>query len=215
LAVDPQTIVGWLRRLLALDTSVFDEIKGNPTSTIPAVAVVAISIFLSGIGGWLWWMVEDYPNSDDILLKSALLGSLLAIAIWHIVWLGVVYILLTQFFRERVFLEQLLRVMGVAMAPMALTLLMWVPEVSLAIGVAALVLSFGLVHIAVQRVTTADPARVLIANFGGFLIWAAVMTLLVSEQNQYAPGVFLFDAFAEVVSDYIDLANELRDITGP
>ncbi|HXH23070.1 MAG TPA: YIP1 family protein [Dehalococcoidia bacterium] len=210
MAVDPQTILGWLRRLARLDTSVFDDIRGNPTSTIPAVIVVSVAILLSGIGGWLWWMVKDLPESGDVLLKSAVIGSLLAIAIWHIVWLGIVYILLTQFFRERVFLEQLLRVMGVSMSPLALGVLMWVPEISFAIGIATLVLAFGLSVIAIQRVTTADAARVLVSSFAGFVVWASVLTLLASSTNQYAPGVFLFDVPAETAADLF----EARDLVG-
>lgn len=213
MAVVPQTILGWLQRLLTLDTSVFDDIRGNPTSTIPAVVVVSASVLLSGIGGWLWWMFQDYPESGDIFLKSALLGSLLAIALWHIAWLGIVYLLLTQFFRERVFLEQLLRVMGVAMAPLALTVLMWVPEVSLAVAIAAIVLTFGLASIAIQRVTTADPARVLVANLAGFLVWSVVLTLMVSENNQNAPGIFLFNAPAQVAGGYFDVVEEFRNLT--
>ncbi len=208
MAVDPQTILGWLRRLIALDTSVFDEIKGNPTSTIPAVAVVSVSIFLSGVGGWLWWVVKGYPDSGDVLVKSVLLGSVLGIALWHILWMFLVYIILTQFFRERVFLEQLLRVMGVAMAPLSLTLLMWVPQVSLALGFAPLVLAFGLSLIAISRVTTADPARVLAASFGGFVAWAVIMSLLVSSTNLYAPGVFLMEAPADAKADFVDFARD-------
>jgi len=215
LAVDPQTILGWLRRLIALDTSVFDEIKGNPTSTIPAVAVVVVSVLLSGVGGWLWWAIQDYPESSDVFIKSAVLGSLLAIALWHIAWLGIVYLLLTQFFRERVFLEQLLRVMGVSMAPLSLGLFMWIPEVSLAIGISALVLAFGLACISIQRVTTADAAHVLVANLAGFMVWAGVLTLLVNETNPYAPGVFLFDRPAEVADSFFEFREQLGDILEP
>jgi hypothetical protein len=214
LAVDHQTILTWLRRLLYLDTTVFDEIKGNPSSTIPAVIVAAVAILLSGVGGWLWWMVEGLGGSGDVFLKSTLFGSLLAIAIWGIGWVLIVFLLLTQFFREKVFLEQLLRVMGVAMAPMALGILLFVPGISLAVGIASLALAFGLSCIAVQRVTTADAARVLVANLAGFLVWSSVLTLLVSASNQYAPGVFLYNAPAQAASDYFDLSKQLKDITG-
>jgi hypothetical protein len=207
LAVDPQTILVWLRRLASLDTTVFDDIRGNPTATIPAVIVVAAAVLLSGIGGWLAWVVQGYPNQGDVFLKSALLGSLLASAIWGIGWVLIIYILLTQFFRERVFLEQLLRVMGVAMAPLALSIFMWIPQVSLAIGLASLALTFALTSLAIQRVTTADPARVLVANFAGFLVWCVILTLLVSVRNQYAPGVFLFNAPFDAGADYYDALN--------
>jgi hypothetical protein len=212
LAVDPQTILSWMRRLLALDTSVFDDVRGNPTATIPAVIVVSVAILLMGLGGWFWWMVQGFGDSGTIFVKSALIGSALSIAVWHVGWLLIVYLLLTQFFRERVFLEQLLRVMGVAMAPLALGILLWVPEVSLAIGLASLALAFGLSTIAIQRVTTADAARVLVANLAGFFVWATVMTLFVSDTSQLAPGVFLYDAPATVGKAYFDQINQLKDI---
>jgi hypothetical protein len=215
LAVDPQTILAWLRRLVALDTTVFDEIRGNPTSTIPAVLIVAVAIFLSGVGGWLWWLVEGFGNADDIFVKSALFGSALSVLIWHVGWLLVVYVLLTQFFRERVFLEQLLRVMGLAMAPLALGVFMFVPELSLAIGISSLALAFGLATIAIQRVTTADAARVLVSNLVGFLVWSTVMTLLVSDTKQLAPGVFLYDAPAAVGKVYFDQIDKIKDIVNP
>jgi hypothetical protein len=202
LAVDPQTIVGWLRRLVSLDTTVFDEIRGNPTATIPAVIIVAVSVLLSGFGGWFWWMARGYDGAGDVFVKSTLLGSILAVALWHIAWFGIVLFLLSMVFRERVFLEQLLRVMGVAMAPLGL-------------GVASLVLAFGLAVIATQRVTTADPAKVLAANLAGFFVWASVLTLLVSANNQYAPGIFLYNAPADAASNLFDRIHQLKDITGP
>jgi hypothetical protein len=210
LAVDPQTILVWLQRLVSLDTSVFDDIRGNATATIPAVIVVVVSILLSGIGGWLWWVAQGYPGAGDVFLKSALFGSVLAAAIWGIGWVMVIYILLTQFFREKVFLEQLLRVMGVAMVPLAFSFFIWVPEISLAIALTSLALTFGLTTIAIQRVTTADAARVLVANLAGFLVWSIVLSLLVSIRNQYAPGVFLFNAPIDAAGDYFDALKVLN-----
>ncbi len=215
MAVDPQTIVHWLRRLLALDTRVFDDIRGNPSATIPAVILVAVATFFAGLGGWLWWMVRDYGQESEIFLHSAVVGSLLAIALWA-GWLLIVYVILTQVFRERAYLEQLLRVMGLAASPMALMLLMFLPWVSFVIALVAVVLTFGLTNIAIQSATTADPAKVLLANLAGFALWALVLSLLVSSSqasvNANAPGIFLLKAPAEVLSD-VDIsfqpANEI------
>ncbi len=63
-------------------------------------------------------------------------------------------------------------------------------------------LFFGLTTIAIQAVTPANPARVLVANLGGFAIWAIVLGLLVSSDSFLAPGVFLFDAPSEALSEY-------------
>ncbi len=214
MAVDPQTILNWLRRLVALDTRVFDDVRSNPAATIPGVIVVTVATFLAGIGGWLWWVIEDFGDDSHVFLTSAVVGSLLSVVLWG-AWLGVVYVMLTQVFRERAYLEQLLRVMGLAAAPFALSLLMFIPWFSFAVGLSSVALVFGLSNIAIQSVTTADPAKVLVANVAGFALWALVLTLLVSASagsaNPYAPGIFLFKAPPEILGDI----GKLRDFVLP
>jgi hypothetical protein len=207
---DMQEVVAWLRRLfIDLDTRVFDEVRTNPTATLPGAIVAAVSILISGLGGWLWWVLNDFPNSSDILVNSAFLGSLLAFVLWGLVWLGIVYVMLTQVFRERAYVEQLLRVMGLAASPLALMGLMFIPGLSLAIGLASLGLTFGLTNVAVRSVTTADPARVLVSNFVGFFVWSAVLTLLASASattvEPHAPGIFLFNSVTSIASDIFNL----------
>ncbi len=203
-----QQIVEWLRRLVYLDLRVFEEVRSNPTATISGVLIAAASMLLSGIGGFLWWVTRGYGQSGDIALHSMLLGSLLALVLWGLVWLGTVYIVLIWFFRERAYVEQLLRVMGLAATPLALSLLMFLPGISLGVGLASLALTFGLTNVAIQNVTTGTPARVLVANTAGFLVWAAALTLFASSSatnlKPHAPGVFLFNATAGVADDFLD-----------
>jgi hypothetical protein len=202
-----QEIVAWLRRLANLDTRVFDEVRTNPTATIPGFLVAAVSIFIAGLGGWLWWVVNDYGQSGDILIHSALIGSLLAIVLWGF-WLLTVYVTLTTIFRERAYVEQLLRVMGLAACPLALMGFMFIPFISLGIGLASLALTFGLTNIAIRSVTTADPARVLVANLLGFSLWACALTLFASagatSVEPHAPGVFLFNTITSIAKDLIN-----------
>jgi hypothetical protein len=199
--VDVQEVVTWLRRLINLDTRVFDEVRTNPTATIPGVVIATVSLLIAGLGGWLWWMMRDFPASDDILVHSALIGSVLAVVLWALVWLGIVYVMLTQVFRERAYVEQLMRVMGLAASPLALMGLMFIPGISLAIGIASLGLTFGLTNIAIKSVTTADQARVLVANLFGFLVWSSALTLLASSVDPHAPGVFLFNSVNRIAGD--------------
>ena len=207
--VDMQEVAAWLRRLANLDTRVFDEIRTNPTATIPGVLVATIAIFLSGLGGWLWWVVEDYGKSRDILINSALIGSMIAVVLWVIAWLGVVYIMLTQIFRERAYVEQLIRVMGLASAPIGFMFFMFIPGLSLAIGLASLAVAFGLTNIAINSVTTADPARVLVSNLAGFFVWCAALTLFasasVSNVEPHAPGIFLYHTVTSITGDLLEL----------
>jgi hypothetical protein len=208
--MDVEQVVAWLRRLIYLDFRVFEEVRTNPTATIPGVVIAFGSIFLSGIGGWLWWLVQGYPSSGDILVKSAILGSLLACVLWLFAWMGIVYVMLTQIFRQRAYVEQLLRVMGLASSPMALILFMFIPGVSMAIGVGALALTFGLTTYAIRTVTSADPAQVLVSNGLGFFVWVAALTLLASSGassvEPHAPGVFLFNTLASISDEPLNFA---------
>lgn len=210
MALDPQSILFWLRRLAALDLTVFEDIRANPSATIPGIIIVAGASFLSGLGGWLWWTLRSFPEPGEVFLKSAVIGTVIALVLWTLAWVGLVYVLLTQVFRERVFLEQLLRVMGLAYAPVALSFLMFLPGISLAIGVASLALAVGLSTLAILTVSTADPARALICNIAGFALWACVLTLLVQFDDPYAPGVFLFNAPAQIAGELFDLGDVLQ-----
>jgi hypothetical protein len=205
--VDLNELLAWLKRLLYLDLRVFDEVRSNPAATIPGVFVVLVATFIAGLGGWLWWLVQDFGASQEIFIHSAVLGTLIAVVLWGLAWLGIVYVILTQVFRERAYVEQLLRVMGLASAPLALMGLAFIPDVSLGIGIAALALTFGLTGIAIKSATTADQAQVLVANALGFCVWAVVLALLAGSTQPHAPGVFLHNTTTTIVGDAIQLVE--------
>jgi hypothetical protein len=205
--VDVQQVAAWLRRLANLDMRVFDEIRTNPTATIPGATIAFISILIAGFGGWLWWVLQDLPGSSDILVSSALLGSLLAFVLWGM-WLMLVYVMITQVFRERAYVEQLLRVMGLAASPIALMGLMFIPGISFAIGIASLALAVSLTNVAIKSVTTADNAQVLVSNLLGFFVWCAGLTLLASAVDPHAPGIFLFESISRSLTDAISATQQ-------
>ncbi len=101
--------------------------------------------------------------------------------------------------------------MGLAATPLALSGLMFIPEISLGIGLTSLALTFGLTGVAIQSVTTAGPVRVLAANACGFAVWAGVLTLLASSNlssvKPNAPGVFLFGTTSSI-SEELRLTSE-------
>ena len=208
MSLDPQltffnTLIARLLRLFRLDTSVFDEVRNDPRATIPAVFVLVASTLLAGIGGWLWWIVEGFGNAGEVFIESVILGSLFSMALW-VVWLLIAWVILTQLFQEEADWQQMLRTMGMAAAPLGLSVLMFVPGVNFGVALASVALFFGLTTIAIQAVTPADPARVLVANLAGFTIWAVVLTLLVTSDSILAPGIFIFNAPAEGLGDLID-----------
>jgi hypothetical protein len=190
--MDFQVTVGRLLRLARLDTTVFDEVRMDPTATASSFVVAAVAAFAAGLGGWLWWIQKIDSDGGRVFVQSVILGSLFAIGLW-IVWLFVVYVLLTQVFRERADLQQLIRTMGMAAAPLGLSFLLLIPGINYGLALTSRALFFGLTNIAIQSVTTAEPAKVLIANAAGFAVWAVVLTLLVDagSRTYLAPGIFV------------------------
>jgi hypothetical protein len=197
---DMQSMMNRLMRLIRLDTTVFDEVRLDAAATIPSVVVAAASMLLMGIGGWLWWMIgTDFDTgSGDIFLKSTILGAVFAMALW-LAWVFIVYLLLTQVFRAQADVQQLVRTMGLATVPLALSVFMFIPMLGFGVGVAALALTFGLTTMAIQAATNASPAQSLVANIAGFAVWAVVLAILAGDMrgdpSAFSPGVFIFGMF--------------------
>jgi hypothetical protein len=190
-----------LQRLARLDTSVFEEVRHDPAATVPAFFVLAASTLLAGLGGWLWWIIQDFGDTGKVFVQSVILGSVFSVALW-IVWLLVAWVILSQLFREEADWQQMLRTMGMAAAPLALSIALFIPGIDLGVGLASVALFFGLTTVAIQAVTPANPARVLVANLAGFAVWAIVLGLLVTSDSFLAPGIFLFDAPSEALSEF-------------
>lgn len=203
-SVDANAIIQKLRRLATLDTTVFDDVRTDHSATLPAMIVALASTFLFGVGGWLWWVFNDIPDAGDILVKSLIIGSIASTLLWA-VWVAITYVMLTQVFRARADMYELFRVMGFASAPLALGVLMFLPEVDFGVGLTSVVLFFGMTVIATQSATDAPAGRVLAANGAGFLIWSVVLSLLVGTDSVYAPGFFVFDTGGEILKALGDL----------
>ena len=85
------------------------------------------------------------------------------------------------------------------MAPLVLGILQFVPALDMGIALVALALTFGTTQIAIQTATDAPAGRVLVANAGGFAVWALILTLFSNSNIIYdrlAPGIFLFNPYS-------------------
>lgn len=208
-SMDVNSLMQRLRRLAMLDTTVFDEVKSDTNSTIPAVVVAVASTLCAGIGGWLWWLFADFGGSGKVFIQSVILGSILSIALWG-VWVAITYVMLTQVFRARADVNELVRVMGFATAPLALTILMFIPGLDFGIGLAASALFFGTTVIAVQSATDAPAGRVLVATAAGFAVWAIVLGLLTTSTHNWAPGFFVMDRPVDALKDISNSFGSFR-----
>jgi hypothetical protein len=195
--MDVDVLIQRLRRLAMLDTTVFDEIRTDTTATIPALVVAVVATLLAGLGGWLWWWTAGIPDKGKMFVQSLIFGGILSLLFWFI-WIAITYVLLTQMFRARADLNELIRVMGFATAPLALGVLMFIPEVDWGIGLCSIVFFFGLTTVAVQSATDAPAGRALAANAAGFAVWAIVLGILTTSNHTWAPGFFVIDHFSDV-----------------
>ena len=199
--MDVNVLMQRLKRLVMLDTSVFDEVRTDPNSTIPAIVVAIVATLLSGLGGWLWWTFAGLPESGKVFVQSFVIGSILAIVLWG-VFVAITYVMLTQVFRARADVNELIRVMGFATAPLALSLLMFIPGLDFGIALTSIALFFGATVIAAQTATDAPAGRVLVSCAAGFAVWAVILGLLTTASHGYAPGIFIMDRGVDLLRDF-------------
>lgn len=208
--MDTQVILDRLQRfLLKLDTGVFEEMRDDATATIPALIIAAVSCLLFGLGGWLWWWVQGYanlsaggqiPDKTKIFLESWILGSIFAFALW-LVWIGVAYVVLVNLFHYSADLTRMIRSCSLATIPLILGILLFIPGINLAVGIAALALFFLLMDIGIQVSLDAPPGHVIVSTFAGFVVFSIVLSVLVTKSDGLAPNVFLFRLPATAAAD--------------
>lgn len=203
---DPNALLERVRRLAMFDTTVFSEVRTDRSATVPAIVVAAGATLLAGFGGWVWWLLNDIPDASKIFWQSLILGSIISFLLWG-VWIAITYVMLTQVFRARADVNELVRVMGFGMLPLALSLFIFIPGLDFGIGVASLALLFGVTMIAVQSATDAPAGHVLAANGAGFAVWAIVLGLLVTDSHAWAPGFFMLDSGSELLKSIADAVN--------
>jgi hypothetical protein len=193
--MDLELLTRRLLRVVRLDTSVFDEVRMDPTATASSFLAMVVATYLAGLGGFLWWWAPGHPSFDEgrVFFQSFILGSAFSVGLW-LVWLLVTYVVLTQILRERSDITQLLRTMGLAGAPLGLSFFLFIPSIDFGVALVSIALLFGLTNVAIQATTTANPTRVLLANTVGFAVWAIVLALLVEDRTYLAPGIFVITA---------------------
>ncbi len=190
-----------VRRLLRLDLSVLDEAAGDSHATVPSILVAVFSMALLGVGGWLWWLRSGLGDARGVLVSSAVFGTVFSLALW-LAWMLIAYTLLARATTRPPRIDALARACGLATLPLGLGVLMAVPVISFAVGVFAVVAWVALTQLAIERATGAPTGVALLANLTGFAVWAGVMSVLSSAQQQLAPGPFLAESVWEAIAAF-------------
>jgi hypothetical protein len=199
---------GRLRGAMALDSSAYRDIAGDPGAIRAALFIVVAATLLAGLGGLLWtgrlsqdttlpgefWGGFTSPNFiyatdvDRFISHSIILGGTLQVVSW-LAWVGVTQLYLWAFGESPSF-PRLARVMGYAFAPIGLQLFVFPNGMELAAGA----LSFGYccaaMVIAVEAAAGTSRGRAAVAVLAGFAFFAIALSLLGSGNRDLAPGVF-------------------------
>jgi len=198
-----QNVGSWLGRLVRLDLTVFDDVKDDASATAPALAVVAAASLLAGLGSWLWWIFEiDFPAGADeknleAFWKTFILGGIFMMALW-VLWVYISAMILSRVFRAGADMNQMIRTMGLAFAPMAISFLVVIGVLAVPFGAFAVATTLLLTNVAIQATTDAEPQQVILSNLAGFAVFAIVLGILANFGQIYdtgglAPGIFFFD----------------------
>jgi hypothetical protein len=182
--MDPNVILNRVLRLARLDTTVFDEVRDDTNETIPAIIIAVVSAFLAGLGALLWWNVvpDISSNPENLFLNTFVLGSIFLAALYGVAAL-VAYFVLVQAYKVQVDLASLIRVLGYASIPLALSLLMFVPVIWPVFSLVPLALLVVMMIYAVQSASAADSTQVVIATIAGFAVMVLVLGLIATSAD--------------------------------
>lgn len=187
--MDPNLVINRILRLARLDTSVFDEVRDDVNELIPAVVVAAVSALLAGLGAMLFYQVNDVFSSeapDGLFLRTFIMGGIF-LALLYGVWILISYVFLVQVYKASADLQALVRTMGYAAIPLALSVLMFVPVLGPVFAIVPIGLLFVLSIYATQSVTNADSTQVVISNLVGFAVMTLVLGIIATSGDSPYP----------------------------
>jgi len=106
--------------------------------------------------------------------------------------------ILSRVFRAGADMNQMIRTMGLAFAPMAISFLVVIGMLAVPLGAFAVAATLLLTNVAIQATTDAEPQQVIVSNLAGFLVFAIVLGILANVAQIYdigglAPGIFFFE----------------------
>jgi hypothetical protein len=187
-----------LQRMLLLDTSVFEEVRDDERELKSALLVAGSACLLAGFGSWLHWETSAF-TPENAFLNAFVLGSLFLALIYGAATL-LIYVLMVQFLRVQVDLLAIVRTMGYAAAPLALSVGMFIPVLYPLFALMPLALLLVAMIYAVQSATGAEPVKVVVSCLIGFGFMVLVLGVVaISSSGPEAPiGAGQFGLYYEL-----------------
>ena len=166
LALDGRILVEKMRRAARLDAALYDEVARDETALPEAALVVLIAAVASVLGNALN-VFEAGPR------HSGLITEIVSMLVNWVAWAYLTYFIGTRFFHGSATPPELLRALGFAMAPGALTVLGFLPCLGGPIRLAAAIWIVVAGVIAVREALHVDNANALgtvVASSGVMLV---------------------------------------------
>lgn len=198
--MDPNVIVNRLVRLMKLDTSVFDEVRDDPKELVPALVIAGISALLAGLGAMLFWSGVAAGKPDAVFLNQLILGSIF-LAAMHGVSALVIYVVMAQMYKVQADLQAILRTMGYAAFPLALSVLMFIPILWPVFAIVPLALLLVTTIYAVQSATGAESNQVVTASVIGFTVFVLILGLISTAATDFPDSPIGAGLFG-IISDW-------------
>ncbi|MCH8050710.1 MAG: YIP1 family protein [Chloroflexi bacterium] len=196
---DSARTMGWLGRIARLDYTVFDELRSERSATPIAIFIVLVAGVIAGLGTFGWALQHDDfggVNVMEVLLKAAVIGSIVQTGVWF-AWVYITYMLAARVFGSVVHFSELMRVMGFAFAPVALGLLIAIAPLAVPFGLLAFGITLMLTAAAVERAAEIEPRQAMLSTLGGFAVFLMFMgafanVMEVATFGGLAPGILFF-----------------------
>lgn len=189
------------QRVLTFDERVLPEILRDTSATVPGILTVVVVMFVSGLGGFIWWLIDDHPSKGEFFFESAILGSLISTGLFF-VWAGLVAAMAGQLggakrpgqfnISKNEALAGTVRTMSFAVTPFAVSGLMFIPGLEFEISLLAFGLLLLSTTLAVRTALGVPMGRALGTNLVGFFIWLLVLSSLMDRGDYFAPGAFIW-----------------------
>ena len=189
----------WQRlvRLFRLDTEVFADVYKDSSATIPIAVFVAALFVIAGVGGFLYigqaFGFEQYEvrgnSAGEFFLRSVILGTVFGLLMWA-AWSGVTMLLLQQLAGVDVDFLSIARVLGLALLPLVLSLLLFIDDFFLALSWITLAGIAALALIGVLEAVDVGPGPAWVATLAGFAVFVIGLTVLGDGFRDLAPGFF-------------------------
>ena len=189
------------QRVLTFDEQVLHEILRDASAAVPGILTVIVVMFLSSLGGFIWWLIEDGPSKSEFFFESVILGSLIATGLFF-VWAGLVAVMAGQLGGPNSGGQQgglpnealaaTVRTMSFAVTPFAISGLMFIPGLAFEVSLLAFGLLLMSTTLAVRAALGVTLGRALGTNLLGFFIWVLVLSTLMDDRDYFAPGAFIW-----------------------